>query len=274
MFRNMQLFQRSAVNIDTSYFRLDSEGVFWGNDAARSPWYEDYCHGGPVAGLAARAVEAIVPAPKALVRLTLDLIRPVPINGLRVAAEITREGRSTATAQVVLSDLDGKPCATGTSLHLLSGDVGDLPTAPVTPPDFKATRPAPDFMNLKAHKRPGFGDFLGVALPEDGVPAVGPKGIWMRTPPIVDGEVPSAFQKLCPLADCGNGISPNGAFGTASFINPDLTIVMHRPATGDWLYSDAKSHWQSSGIGLAQAEISDEQGPVATALQTLIVKPL
>lgn len=257
-----------------AYFTSDPDGVFRGTDAARSPWNEDHCHGGPVAGLAARAVEALIPAPKQLVRLTLDLIRPVPIAGVQLQAQITREGRSTATAQVTVAGLDGKPCAVGTSLHLINADVGDLPTAPVTVPDRSQARPDPGFLKLKAHQKPGFGDFVEIAVPQGGVPQLGPKAIWMRAPGIVQGEPPSPFQMLCPLADCGNGISPNGAFGTATFVNPDLTIVMHRAPKGAWLQSDAKSHWQSTGVGLAQAEISDEHGPVATALQTLLVRPL
>jgi hypothetical protein len=101
----------------------------------------------------------------------------------------------------------------------------------------------------------------------------GPTTAWLRTLPLVAGETPTPFQRLCPLADCGNALSRNGEPDTASFINPDLTIVLHRLPEGDWLGSSSVSHWQPNGIGLADALLFDERGPVGRALQTLVIRP-
>ncbi|MEM7282220.1 MAG: thioesterase family protein, partial [Pseudomonadota bacterium] len=57
-----------------------------------------------------------------------------------------------------------------------------------------------------------------------------------------------------------------------SFVNPDITIVAHRESDSEWLASSARSDWQSTGIGLSTAVIQDEQGPIATVLQTLLIK--
>lgn len=43
----------------SAFFALDKE-VFVGLDPARGPWSPDHCHAGPVSGLIARSVEAIV----------------------------------------------------------------------------------------------------------------------------------------------------------------------------------------------------------------------
>ncbi len=257
----------------SGFFHQAEDGTFDGTDAVRGAWSPVHCHAGPVAGLAARGVEQVVGEGKALVRLTLDLMRPVPMTGLRVEAEVLREGRNTAAAQVTIYGGDGKPCVSGTSLHLSQGDFGDLPTAPVTPPRLADTVPEPNLLAPLKEGLSTFGDHVETALPKGQKRALGPKTAWMRALPIVIGEQPSPFQALCPLADCGNGISANATLHDYTFLNPDLTIVMHRVPKGDWLASEAVSHWQPTGIGMSQAVISDEVGPVATALQTLLIRP-
>jgi hypothetical protein len=100
----------------------------------------------------------------------------------------------------------------------------------------------------------------------------GPTTMWMRSLyPIVLGEEPSPFQRIAPLADCGNGISFNGDITTTSFVNADLTLSLHRRPEGDWFASRSVSHWQPSGIGLADAELFDVDGPVGRAAQGLLL---
>jgi hypothetical protein len=113
-----------------------------------------------------------------------------------------------------------------------------------------------------------------MAYPKGMSPAPGPKTVWMKTPPLLEGEETSPIQSLCPLADCGNGISWNEAPGRLGFMNTDLTLQVHREPVGEWLASDALSHWQSNGVGMSQAVLFDTEGPVATALQTLVLHPM
>jgi hypothetical protein len=56
-------------------------------------------------------------------------------------------------------------------------------------------------------------------------------------------------------------------------VNADLTINLHREPRGEWFGSRSVSHWQSNGIGLADALIFDEFGPVGRATQTLLLTP-
>ena len=95
----------------------------------------------------------------------------------------------------------------------------------------------------------------------------------MRTVALLPGEEPSPFQRICPLADCGNAFSRHADPGQVQFINTDLTIALHRDPVGAWLGSRAVSHWQPSGVGLADALLFDERGPVGRALQTLLLRP-
>ncbi|MGV6849236.1 MAG: thioesterase family protein [Marinibacterium sp.] len=255
-----------------AFFR-EEDGVFLANDPARGPWSADHCHAGPVAGLAVRAAEEAAGPGKVLTRLSVDIVRPLPVAGLRVSVDVTRASRTLTTTRVEVRDMVGTVCMSGTTMHLAPADLGPLPTPDIPPPDFDAARPADWRLIGALHDRPYFGQFVDIAFAPGGTPAPGPKTIWMKTPAILTGEVASPIQSLCPLADSGNGISWNAGPEVAGFMNTDLTLQVHRPPTSDWIASDAVSHWHGNGVGLAQAVLYDRQGPVGVALQTLVLRP-
>ena len=263
----------TAMPSQKAFFDLDPDGVFVGNDPARGPWSADHCHAGPVAGLIVRAAEAETGPEKMLTRLTVDLIRPLPLAGLRVAAETTRHTRTLATTRVTVHDLDNTLCATATTMHLVRKDLGEVPTAEVHAPAFHdlVTGDFP-LMELR-HDLHCFAQAVDVAYPKGGNQGLGPKTIWLRTPHLLGTERPSPVQSLCPLADCGNGISCNVQPSGMGFMNTDLTLHIHREPVSDWLAAESVSHWQPNGIGMSQAILYDTQGPVGTALQTLVLLP-
>ena len=261
------------MNDEAAFFSSDDGDWFVGNDAARVPWSADACHAGPVTGLIARALERTV-TEKQLVRITADYRRPIPLSGFRIDTEITRSGRAGATATATLIDTDGKVCATATSLHLVKSDFEALPTANEVGPSRQEATPGKFAVERTHHDLPFFGNAIDVAYPpgEDNSP--GPTTLWMKTPPLLDDEVATPFQRICPLADCGNGTSRNAELTDLTFVNPDLTIVLHRLPESEWLASSAVSFWEPTGIGLSRATLFDEKGPVGYALQTLLIQPL
>ena len=58
------------------------------------------------------------------------------------------------------------------------------------------------------------------------------------------------------------------------FVNADLTVALHRDPVGEWLGSRAVGYWEPDGIGLADALLFDDRGPVGRALQTLVLRPI
>lgn len=265
---------RGAEGVNSTSFFVRDGDVFVGQDASRGPWSVDHCHAGPVTGLAARAVEHAVGPEKTLNRLTLDLIRPLPLSGLRITADITRSGRRLSTARAEIRDLEDRLCAMATSLHLADGGIGKVPTAPaprlVLAEAERGRFPIEEVM----HDRPCFAHFVDIAYPPGESPSPGPTSLWMRTPPLLDDEVMSPFQHLCPLADCGNATSRNASIADVGFVNADITIVAHRQSSSEWLASSARSEWHDTGIGLSTAVLQDEKGPIATVLQTLVLTRL
>ncbi len=256
-----------------AFFETDGD-VFVGTAAARGPWSADHCHAGPVIGLIARAMERCQGSERLLTRLTVELIAPPPLAGLRVEARALRVGRTVAHVQATVSGIDDRVCATAVGMLIRPLDIGRPPTAPVVVRRTVDARPAPFPVTRTVHGLPCFSDHVQVLIPETQTTRPGPTTLWMKAPAIVAGETPSSFERLCPLADCGNGTSRNAEVDDYSFVNADLTIVRHRVSNAAWLGSAARSHWQPAGIGLAEAELFDEAGPLATVLQTLVVRPL
>ena len=102
---------------------------------------------------------------------------------------------------------------------------------------------------------------------------MGPASDWIRLAvPVLPGEVPSPLQRVMGAADFGNGISRVVEFTEAVFINPDLTVHLHRLPVGEWVCLQAASRLEGAGVGLAQSALWDEQGPLGRALQSLLVE--
>ena len=67
------------------------------------PWGNDLQHGGAPTALISWAAERLVPRePMQVVRITVDLLRPVPIAPLKIRAEVVREGRKIQLCAVTL----------------------------------------------------------------------------------------------------------------------------------------------------------------------------
>ena len=74
-------------------FRVDGDRVVTSPDAA-GPWDPRMQHGSAPAALVVWAAEAIpTPVPMRIARVTIDLMRPVPVAPLTVSSEILRDGR-------------------------------------------------------------------------------------------------------------------------------------------------------------------------------------
>ncbi len=269
--------------MSATFFRIAERGgteVFVGNDAARGPWDPGSCHAGPPTALLARACEQAVAAVDAerggggrsLVRLTVDLARPIPIDGFTVDATVDRAGRATAATSAVLTDLDGQVRVRAFGLHLQPSEEQPFPSATTATPDLAESEPGDFPIRRMGHGLPGFSSGVEMRYPPGHDLTPGPTSAWMRTIPVLPDEEASGFQRICALADSGNAIGRNAEPDTVAFVNPDLTITLHREPDGEWFGTDVVSHWQPNGIGLADALLFDHLGPVGRAVQTILLR--
>ena len=205
-------------------------------------------------------------------RLSVELLRPIPMAGFAVTATIDRVGRATGSVDARIVDGDERVIAIARGIAIGPDDLGAVPTPSTTAHRLDDSSPGPFPLAELRHDQVAFTESVDLRYPPGQTSAPGPTTVWMRALPLVEGETPSPFQSICPLADCGNAVSRNAEPGEWGFVNPDLTIVLHRPPVGDWFGMEAVSHWQPSGIGMSDAALFDIRGPVGRAVQTLLVR--
>lgn len=253
-----------------SFFTTSDGEWFVPNDPARGPWDPDSCHAGPPTGLLARALELVVPSSR-LVRITVDLVRPVPMAGFGIEASVTQAGRSVQRSSAVLVDGDGKERVRASGLHIAARDLGAVPSIEVSVPVLDESGPGPFVFARTLHGQPAFPSGVEMRYPPGERNDPGPTTVWMRSLPLLPDEEMSPFQRICPLADCGNAIGRNADPEEMGFVNPDLTITLHRDPVGEWLGSSSESYWEPTGIGLADALLFDTEGVVGRACQTVLL---
>lgn len=261
-----------------TYFTVETTvGGEWflPTEFARGPWDADACHGGPPTALLARAAEGALPE-LALARLTVELVRPVPMAGFSIGTEVVKAGRATGTTRSVILDADGAARAVGTGMHIARSPVplfpATLDNSGTVTPRLADAEPGEFPITRIRHDQPGFSRSVTTRYALDETPSTGATTVWMQTIAVLPGEEPSPFQRICPLADCGNAFSRHAEPDKVQFINADLTVALHRDPVGSWMGSRVWSHWQPSGIGLADALLFDDDGPVGRALQTLLLR--
>lgn len=255
-----------------SFFTSENNEWFQPTEHTRGPWDEHACHAGPPTGLVARALQQLLPAQR-LTRLTVNLQRPVPYSGFRIETTIVRQGRTVSLSEASLIDREDKVVITAAGLHLTPVEQVDMPTFQQhfgSPEDARIG----DFPIMDTlHDKPAFnGDGVEVRYPVGQTRLPGPTTAWVKTVPLLNDETPTPFQRICPLADCGNAFGRNAEPADVTFMNTDLTLVLQRDPQGEWLGTQSVGYWEQNGIGLADALLFDEQGVVGRAMQTLILR--
>ena len=259
----------NAIATD-AIFRVDGHNVVTGPGAA-GPWDPTMQHGAAPSSLVTWIAEQMPsPAPMQIVRLTVDLLRPVPVAPLTFETEILREGRKIQLIGVTLF-AQGILVVRATVLRIriatpiLPDDIADEPV----------TRPGPDSARVLNHNtsrnpflaglsmRAAHGDFL----------TLGPAAIWYRLDrPIVEGASVSQVMRAVVASDFCNGTSALLDFRTHTFINADLSVSLARPPVGDWILLDAESWIGPDGAGLAAAKLGDINGYFGRAVQSLVIE--
>lgn len=247
---------------------------------AIGPWDRRAQHGGAPAALLARAVEAVPPdADDELVvsRVTYELLRPVPIVPLSVETAVLRPGRKVQVVQASLRAGETEVVrATALRIRRLDielpegvGDAGPGDGAPAAGPEEGRELRFPfEQEDGPAFHRTG----MEIRFVGGGFDRPGRSTAWFRLRrPVVGDEQPSPVMRAVATADFGNGISWVLPAERFVFINPDLTVHLARPPTGEWLAMRSTTRLGATGAGLAESALSDPGGRFGRSVQSLLV---
>lgn len=244
---------------------------------AVGPWDPGALHGGPPAALVAQALQAAVDAAVEGVaffpaRLTVELLRPVPLAELTLATTVRRPGRRVCVADATLAGPDGTVCLSATLGAIRWGDFARAVDEGPEPPGRREAGVGvrlsgpPDAVMFA---RQGVEHRVVAGRFEDSGPATD----WIRlTTPLVDDEETSPLARVVAAADFGNGVSKWFEMAEVLFLNPDLTVNLHRLPEGEWVCLDAVTRIGPAGVGLAESLLWDEVGPIGRATQSLLVE--
>lgn len=254
-----------------SFYERDGDR-FQATELTRGPWDPGAQHAGPPSALIAREVERLPGAEEFQVgRITLEILRSVPIGPVEVSAEVVRPGKRVQLVEAELGD--GEQTLIRARAWLLRRGEVEMPEAaraiPPAPPAPDQGSAAEFFPTEQEH---GYHSAMEVAFIEGGFMELGPAIAWLRMRvPLVAGEEPTALQRTMVAADVGNGISAPLDYRRYVFINVELTVHLERELEGEWVAVDATTLPRPSGIGTAESVLSDRVGRIGRAAQTLVV---
>ncbi len=273
----------ASRGVASVFFEPTGPGTFLATPATVGPWYPGAQHGGPPSALAARALELHEPDPRQrLGRVTVDILRPVPVGKLTLRTRTVRAGRRIALVETVM-EADGHEVlqARGWRIERPAGEVPEITDAsggPEPVPEAGAGLPPHIFRD---HQDGYLGmiewRFLAAGLDEPGGEHGKPgpvRSAWARPRiPLLPDEEPSAMSRTLLVADTGSGIGAALPISEFIYINVDLTVVLPRDPAGEWIRLESSTMVGADGTGLATTRLHDQLGSIGTGWQTLLVAP-
>jgi hypothetical protein len=263
----------------------DSYGAdsYVATSATIGPWSSQAQHGGPPSALAARAIELHEPDPRQrLARVSIDILRPVPIGKISIRTRTVRPGRRVTLVEAVLEADDQEVLqARGWRIERPPEGVPEVkdggkpdPLPAVgdgTPPEI-FSRQRQGYLTM-IEWRFKSADTAGPAAIQgpDGLRAQ-VRAAWTRPRiPLLPDEEPSPMSRTLLVADSGSGVSAALPVSNFTFVNVDLTVILRRDPIGEWLLLESSTGIGADGTGLATTRVSDQEGSFGRGVQTLIV---
>jgi acyl-CoA thioesterase len=196
-------------------------------------------------------------------RLTVDLVRPVPIAPVSIETSVQREGRRIKLVDAALLQ-NGQVVARASALFLRRGaePEGQVWSAPVAEVPF-------GIWTASATSDPGTAGMPPLEWEQPGVQ----KFAWTRMfRPMVAGHPLTPFTRA---AIAGDIISSLTHWGTAGlqYINADYTVAISRLPEGEYIGLAAQSYYGNDGVGAGTATLFDNAGPIGTGTVLTLAQP-
>lgn len=248
-----------------SFFVPFGEHRYAATALTRGPWDPDAQHAGPPAALLGYAIEHRDGArdDMRVGRISFTITRPVPIAPLEVRTRVTHGGRGTAIVEATLAPVTGDEVGP----IVMRAEALLIRVAPSTSPAFPGPeRKLADPATVPESLTPfpfdvGYHTAMETRYAEGSFRDPGPAAVWFRMRhPLVVGCPIDPLSRVLTAADSGSGVSQVLSTRTHLFVNPELTVHLHRYPAGEWVCLDSVTTIDSDGIGLAETALSDESG--------------
>lgn len=248
------------------------------------PWSSQALHGGPVAALCVSAAEEVVSGEDLVTtRMTLDLVRPVPLAPLAVDARLLKRGRRVHLIDVVIRH-EGKDVAiarvqrtstTPVNLPDLTGTHAEPQPAPERPEDFLPFDPA------RSPREPaGFLRWATELRTTDpaGLYTRANKTAWLRVYAKLTSDRPlsvsAAVAAACDYTNALGAPAMPSQMSSILFPNADLTMHLVRNPVSKWVRMAPESAWCEHGIAHSRCLLWDEHGMLGISAVTLpLIEP-
>lgn len=261
------------ADLPEAFYIPVGENEFDSTRATESPWDPRAQHGGPPAALLARAVERTREDENLpIMRLTTDMLGPIPQGRIRTEAKIVRPGKRIELVEARLFAND-RLAVSATAWRIVRNPgstaehTHDLPGPAMPEPQEQRYFPglSPDW---------GYGNAIEWRFVTGGTDQLGPADVWTHVRiPLVAGEAITPTQRAAIVADAANGISGELPFTQWMFIPPTLTVTFSREPVGEWMNLKAATTHSADGTGLTSGKMFDEAGFFADVAQPLLIAP-
>jgi hypothetical protein len=194
----------------------------------------------------------------------------VPIAPVVVSATVVRPGRSVELVEGTLSS-NGEELIRARAWRVRTIELVLDEHSPEPPP-----KPGPDAARARdffpVEWDVGYHSAMEVRFVSGAFVEPGPAVAWLRMRvPLIEGEEPSALQRVLVAADTGNGVSAPLDYRKWLFINADVSLALRRLPRGEWVCLDAVTYTERDGIGLTDTALHDSEGMIGRVTQSLLV---
>ncbi len=253
------------------------DGALWQPSVlSRGPWDARAQHGGAPSALLVHLAESALTEPGwQLSRLSIELIKPVPVAPLSVRQEL-HAARSTTRMTLALY-ADEVLVARAHALLLRAQPLVLPAQLPGWSPQQLLPLPHDCTERLRIPGMPDGTAFHTSAMEgrvaQGDLSQAGPAAAWFRLRvPLVQGQPDSPAMRAAAAADFGNGLSWVLPADRYLFANADMSLHLHRPPEGEWIGLQSQTQADESGAGTTLTRLYDQQGPVGVAVQSLVLR--
>lgn len=250
--------------------------VFSPTPVAGSPWHPALLHGGAVSALFGLVVdEQAANWPDFIVnRLTMNLLRQVPMQALQVRCHWLREGGRLRVLQVEI-EADGRVVGRAEALMQKLGKVAlpDYAPRPMSPP------PGPE--GLPTFDIQAFLDSKGLPIPAGFHTRVqvrevtpwderGAATCWIQVPVEIVAGVPlTPLTRVCMASDLGNGTGQLNLGNGVGCINADISLSLFRYPVSEWICFSSDAQLTEQGCGVVHTRLYDSEGAIGHVMQCI-----